>query len=433
MDRKEDIKLSVTRHIVSGLITFIFTIVAILTGPSETIDGVIYLEPYVFPFVMAFVPVVYVLFTYIFKKAQNYKRISEGKSCILGKARDWATYKKVLSYISAFWFSALFTVGLYEAKKITQNQYGMINVVTWALITLLLSGFLTKSKKKAVIAKPPEQEHEPVLENAENSENCITDKPTRCCYMCGVAVGDSGKFCENCGAKVAGTFTTYVEPSNENLSKYGGVESALLTIDLMDGHEFEYWTADMLRDMGFNSVEVTRGSGDQGVDVLAEKGGVKYAIQCKRYTSNLGNTPIQEVHAGKDMYHCHVGVVITNQYFTKGAKQLAEATGTLLWDRKYIEGYLTYKQKNKSESCCNPRAYSNNDTEYHFSDEMIQKAIRVILETDQASVSMLERKLGLGFADSAQLMDQLESMKIVGPLSDGKPRKILISKLEYEK
>ncbi len=349
MDKKEEVKLSVTRYIVSGLITFMFTIIAILMGPTEMIDGVIYSKPYVFPFVMAFVPVIYVFFTYIFKKAQNHKRVSEGKSCIMGKVRDWATYKKVLSYISAFWFSALFTVGLEEAKKITQDQYGGINVVTWGLITVALSGVLTKRKKKAVIVKPSEQAYEPILENtanyAQSAGNCTTSTPTRYCYMCGMPVGGSDKFCGNCGAKIAGTFTTYTGPSNEDFSKYGGVKADLMSIDLMDGHDFEHWTADMLRDQGFENVEVTRGSGDQGVDVLAEKGGIKYAIQCKRYTSHLGNTPVQEVHAGKAMYHCHVGVVVTNQYFTDGAKQLASATGTLLWDRDYITAYLEKKHK----------------------------------------------------------------------------------------
>ena len=104
----------------------------------------------------------------------------------------------------------------------------------------------------------------------------------------------------------------------------------------MEGHQFEYWCADLLKKFGFENVQVTPGSGDQGVDVLAEKGGVKYAVQCKCYSHDLGNTPIQEVEAGRIFYNCHVGVVITNRYFTRGAKELAQRTGTLLWDRDFI-------------------------------------------------------------------------------------------------
>ena len=107
--------------------------------------------------------------------------------------------------------------------------------------------------------------------------------------------------------------------------------------DGMEGHEFESYCADLLRKNGFVNVSVTPGSGDQGVDVIAEKEGVRYAIQCKCYSSALGNAPVQEVCAGKSMYNCHVGVVMTNNYFTAGAKQLAEKNGILLWDRDKLQ------------------------------------------------------------------------------------------------
>ena len=54
----------------------------------------------------------------------------------------------------------------------------------------------------------------------------------------------------------------------------------------MEGHEFEYFCADILKQKGFVDVEVTRGSGDYGIDILAEKEGVTYAIQCKRYAAH---------------------------------------------------------------------------------------------------------------------------------------------------
>lgn len=108
-------------------------------------------------------------------------------------------------------------------------------------------------------------------------------------------------------------------------------------IDSMDGHDFEYWCANLLRLNGYEDVEVTPGSGDHGVDVLAVKDGVHYAIQCKCYSHDLGNTPVQEVYAGKEMYKCQVGVVMTNRYFTAGAKQLAEQTRVLLWDRDKLK------------------------------------------------------------------------------------------------
>lgn len=111
-------------------------------------------------------------------------------------------------------------------------------------------------------------------------------------------------------------------------------------IDGMEGHEFEYFCAELLQKNGFSNVRVTPGSGDQGVDVIASKDGIKYAIQCKNYASALSNTPVQEVTAGKQFYGCHVGVVMTNSTFSPGAIQLAKATNVLLWDRTKLLEFI---------------------------------------------------------------------------------------------
>lgn len=126
------------------------------------------------------------------------------------------------------------------------------------------------------------------------------------------------------------------------------VDNELYKIDFMEGHAFEYWCADRLKNAGFSNVRVTPGSNDMGVDILAEKDFIKYAIQCKCYSADLGNTPVQEVTAGKSFYNCHVGVVMTNRHFTKNAKDLALATGTLLWDRDFLK-YLLMKENLSNE------------------------------------------------------------------------------------
>ncbi len=100
----------------------------------------------------------------------------------------------------------------------------------------------------------------------------------------------------------------------------------------MDGHDFEYYVADVLSRNGFSNVVVTKGSGDFGVDITAEKGGEKYAIQCKRYSSPLGLKPIQEVYTGMPYYQCTKGVVVTNSSFTAAACELAANTGVILID-----------------------------------------------------------------------------------------------------
>ena len=110
--------------------------------------------------------------------------------------------------------------------------------------------------------------------------------------------------------------------------------------DELDGHEFEYYCAEVLRKKGFIDVEVTKGSGDYGADILAEKEGVTYAIQCKCYTAPIGVKAIQEAYAGRDYYDRMVGAVLTNQYFTTPAVEAAKKLKILLWDRGYLESML---------------------------------------------------------------------------------------------
>lgn len=110
--------------------------------------------------------------------------------------------------------------------------------------------------------------------------------------------------------------------------------------DSMDGWEFENFCADILKENGYENVEVTKGSGDQGVDVFAERDGIKYAVQCKRYSHPVGNKAIQEIFAGKQFYHCHVGIVMTSNYFTKSAKELAKENGIILWDRDFLAKFI---------------------------------------------------------------------------------------------
>ena len=104
----------------------------------------------------------------------------------------------------------------------------------------------------------------------------------------------------------------------------------------LDGPEFEAYVALVLADNGFKHVALTKGSGDQGVDITCERNGKTYAIQCKNYEGSVGNFAVQEAYTGAQFYGCDKAAVICPGEFTRGAKELAQSTGVLLWDGKKL-------------------------------------------------------------------------------------------------
>jgi restriction system protein len=101
----------------------------------------------------------------------------------------------------------------------------------------------------------------------------------------------------------------------------------------LDGHEFEHWVADALKRYGWKA---TRGSGDQGLDVIAEKKGKRVGLQCKLYGGPVGNKAVQEAHAGKVYYGVDAVGVLTNASFTPSATALAAVTGVKLFSQHDI-------------------------------------------------------------------------------------------------
>ena len=117
-------------------------------------------------------------------------------------------------------------------------------------------------------------------------------------------------------------------------------QEQFVNMDYMNGSQFEHFCADVLRKKGYENVEVTKASGDQGVDIIAERDGIRHAIQCKCYSGTVGNKSVQEIYTGKNFYNCQIGIVMTNNYFTKAAKELAAQNGVILWDRDYLNMFL---------------------------------------------------------------------------------------------
>jgi restriction system protein len=82
--------------------------------------------------------------------------------------------------------------------------------------------------------------------------------------------------------------------------------------------EFEMFCAEQLQ------------SRDRGVDVIAEKGGVRVVLQCKLYSGPVGNKAVQEVVAARAHEQAQYGAVVTNSRYTSPAEQLASTNAVLL-------------------------------------------------------------------------------------------------------
>ncbi len=109
--------------------------------------------------------------------------------------------------------------------------------------------------------------------------------------------------------------------------------------DGMDGIEFEHFIASVLRGLKYEA-EVTVGSGDLGVDILASNSDGKFAIQVKRYNQPVSRRAISDAVAGRDHFKCDFAMVITNSSFTKDAKKLAKSTDCILIDRKKLNEWI---------------------------------------------------------------------------------------------
>lgn len=146
-------------------------------------------------------------------------------------------------------------------------------------------------------------------------------------------------------------FRGFVNKEGQTLSYLKSTTPDLSYIDSLTtrGLEFEEFTVRLLSKNGFINVRKTQGSGDYGIDVLAEKEGVTYAIQCKCYSDKVGNKAVQEAYSGKSFYNCMVAAVLTNNYFTKAAEETAKANNVLLWDRNKLKDFLKAYNDNNSK------------------------------------------------------------------------------------
>lgn len=219
-----------------------------------------------------------------------------------------------------------------------------------------------------------------------------------------------------------------------------------------DGHAFERWVAAALSAFGWDA-EVTAASGDQGIDVIASRDGRRLGLQCKLYSTPIGNKAVQEAHAGKAFYGADRVGVLSNAPFTNSARDLAAATGVLLLSHHDIPHLLekafpelsteatVSPQRTETDQLFSPHqrlpAVTNELPKgylfegYAFGEadaetQLYRKAIQIVAESQKASTSYLQRQLRVGYNSAARLIERMEKEGLVARPDHIGRREVLI-------
>lgn len=118
-------------------------------------------------------------------------------------------------------------------------------------------------------------------------------------------------------------------------------------------------------------------------------------------------------------------------FIEPGEDRPVRAQGSLVFDEE-IENVTSYIIEQRQPQYVEELMKTPKKTSaarFH-KDEIYEEAVRLVLQTKQASVSMLQRKLGVGYTKAARLIDMMEDDGIVGPYQGSKPRDILVDSLE---
>ncbi len=134
-------------------------------------------------------------------------------------------------------------------------------------------------------------------------------------------------------------------------------------------------------------------------------------------------------------------------YFPLGSGKPMRVQGTLISEEEveavvefvkksgapqYSDEIIDHIEKAAEEKKSGASSDGALDCESDDGDELLPAAIEVVLESGQASVSMLQRRLKLGYSRAARLVDQMEDRGIVGPFEGSKPRQLLITKAQWQ-
>lgn len=109
--------------------------------------------------------------------------------------------------------------------------------------------------------------------------------------------------------------------------------------------EFEHFCADYLKtEFGCKKVEVTKASGDGGVDIIGWKYNLKYVVECKRYKGCVGRPVVQKIHSVA-ITSGAIGIIMTTGYYSKQAISYAQEGKVILIEKEDLARFLKNQKK----------------------------------------------------------------------------------------
>ena len=166
---------------------------------------------------------------------------------------------------------------------------------------------------------------------------------------------------------------------------------------------------------------------------------IAFAVASSMESRIILDTPGAEKLVGKgDMLYAPLGdskptrvqgCFITPEEIERVVAFVKDAAGEAHYDQDVIEKIqqAVDAKSDKGKSAPTDGAADGDD-----GDELLPAAVEVVLETGQASVSMLQRRLKLGYSRAARLVDQMEERGYVGPFEGSKPRQLLITREKWQ-
>ncbi len=120
-----------------------------------------------------------------------------------------------------------------------------------------------------------------------------------------------------------------------NIKRNKYLKSGINIIDKMEGDIFEEFLLAHFQKLGYKG-ETTAKTNDYGADLILKKDGEIIVVQAKRYSNRVGISAIQEILGAKEYYKANKCMVVTNNFFTHNAINLANSSSVELWDRNRL-------------------------------------------------------------------------------------------------